>query len=132
MGLSAATGPFAKVGCSWTRKVNLCCCCVLLSQYFAHALSVPVPFPSLLVDTAVAGDVGCWFAGRDNSVATRGNFGLIRLCCLSNHAHTLPVLALSHAYAGAVKDVIWWLAAAARTRYENRSILRSVAIWLWR
>ena len=49
-------------------------CFVVVVFFCEDDLLTPCPCPSLLAGAAVAGDIGRWFAGRDNIVATNISF----------------------------------------------------------
>ena len=96
-GLSAATGPFAKVRLQADVEGKV----FFVGVFFCRDILLtpcPCPCPSLLDNTAAAEDVGRWFAGRDNIMATKVSFVWL-LCCSPTLAHALPVSAPSHSYA---------------------------------
>ena len=75
LGLSAAIGPFAKVGLQSGVEGKF----VVIVVLFCHDILLtpcPCPRPSLLVNASVAEEVGVgrWFASRDNIVATKVRF----------------------------------------------------------
>ena len=95
-GLSAATRPFAKVRLQSDVEGKI----IVVVVFFCHnTLLTPCPrlCLSLLVNATIAGDVGRWFAGRDNIVITKVSLVLL-LYCSSNLAHALLVPAQSHTY----------------------------------
>ena len=73
MGLSAAAGQFAKVRMQLGGEGKFV---VVVMLFCDDSLLTPCPCPcrSLLANAAVAGDIGRWFVGRDNIVATKVSF----------------------------------------------------------